>query len=294
VTLREMGIFDSVGLPNFQQKQLRAIVALVKREKRLECPPPPCEGRGVVISGGGRYLSHAWVAVQNLRAKGCQLPVQIWHLGAKEMPSWAKLMFAKLDAETVDIYETMKRHPYRQMSGWLSKNFAIRHCPFKEVIFTDADSFVSDDPEKLMDDPQVRPLGALFFSDVGRHAKNDWAWIDCGLLPPEKEGEGGQYYVNKEIGWLGLQWALWMGEHSRVFFSIIHGDKDLTPIGFRVSGVPIEVSLECEWAGWGIRQSWKGKEWFRHCMGAKRGETEYPKDIAPLFKEWQANTMGKA
>lgn len=293
MTLREMGIFDSIGLPKFEAKQLRAIVNLVKKEKRLECDPPKCEGQGIVIAGGGRYLSHAWVAVKNLRQKGCQLPVQIWHLGQKEMPSWAKTLFTQLDAETIDVFEVMKRHPYKQMSGWLSKNFAIRHCPFKEVIFTDADSYVSANPEKLLADPQLQTLGALFFSDVGNHAKGPWAWIDCGLTVPDKECEGGQYFVHKERGWLGLQWALWMGEHSKVFFAQVHGDKDLTPIGFRVSQVPIAISTECEWKGYGISQQWKGREWFRHCMGAKRGEHPWPDDIAPLFKEWAANTLGK-
>lgn len=293
MTLKEMGIVDSIGLPKFEVKQLRAIVAMVKNRRMLECDPPECSGRGIVISGGGKYLSHSWVAVKNLRAKGCGLPVQVWHLGAKEMPSWAKPMFAALGAETVDVFEVMKRHPYKQMSGWLSKNYAIRHCPFREVIFNDADSFCSDDPEKLMDDPQVRGLGALFFSDIANHAPKDWAWIDCGLVPPERECEGGQYYVSKEKGWMGLRWALWAGEHSKVFFSLVHGDKDLTPIAFQVAGVPIAISRECEWAGWGISQRWKGKEWWRHCMAAKRSESAWPKDIGELFEEWRAITLGK-
>jgi hypothetical protein len=175
------------------------------------------------------------------------------------------------------------------MSPWLSKNYAIMHCPWKEVVFTDADCFVSDDPEKLIELPEVKTSGALLFSDVGTHAKNDWAWVDCGLLKPQKEGEGGQYFVNKEIGWMGLRWACWMGEHADVFFRMVHGDKDLTPIGFRVSKVPILISEECEWAGWGISQKWQGKEWFQHAMAAKRGEHRWPTPfIEGCFQEAQS------
>lgn len=291
MTLKEMGIVDSIGLPKFGERQAQAMVNMVKRQRLLESEPPPCEGRGIVIAGGGKYLSHAWVCVKNLRAKGCQLPIQVWFLGDKEMPGWAKPMFSSMGAETVNVYEVMKKYPVRQMSPWISKNYAIAHCPWKQVIFCDADSFASHNPELLMD--QIDGIGGWFTSDVANHAKTHWAYVHCGLLPTEKEWEAGQYYVDKHAGWMGLRWSLWLAEHVDIWGKLVHGDKGWTELGFRVSQVPIIVSTECEWKGWGISQQWKGQEWWKHCMGAKRNEVPWPDEIGVLFREWRANTLGK-
>lgn len=291
MTLKEMGIFDSIGLPKFEEKRAQAMVNLVKKQGLLNSEPPVCDGRGIVIAGGGKYLSHAWVCVKNLRAKGCQLPIQVWFLGDKEMPGWAKPMFEKLGAETVNVFEVMKQNPTRQMSPWISKNYAIRFCPWQKVVFCDADSYASQNPEILMD--EVDGIGGWFTSDVVNHAPSSWGYINCGLVPLEKEWEAGQYYVDKQIGWMGLRWSLWIAEHTGVWGKLVHGDKGWTELGFRTSGVPIIVSTECEWAGYGIRQSWKGVERWRHCMGSKRGECAYPEDIGVLFREWTANTLGK-
>lgn len=292
MTLKEMMCVDSVGLPKFEEKRAKAMVDLVRREKRLDPNPPRCEGKGIVIAGGGRYLSHAWVCASQLRATGCNLPIQVWYMGAKEMPSWAKPLFEQLDVETVDAFQVMRQQPVRQMSGWILKNYAIRHCPWQQVIFCDADSYVSRNPKDLLS--QIDGIGGWFTSDVGNHAQSQWAYTYCGLVPSEKEWEAGQYYVDKHTGWMGLQWSMWLGEHTDVWGKLVHGDKGWTELGFRMSGVPIIVSEECEWAGWGIRQSWQGVEWWRHCMGAKRGEAPYPDDIAALFTQWTANTLGKS
>jgi putative intracellular protease/amidase len=41
---------------------------------------------GVVIPGGGaKYFPSAWVCVHMLRHLGCTLPVELWHLGPREV-----------------------------------------------------------------------------------------------------------------------------------------------------------------------------------------------------------------
>ena len=297
MTLREMNLVDSCGLPRFEERRAKAMIDLIRRERRLPQHPPDDfeDSTGIVIAGGGRYLPHAWVAVKNLRTLGCSLPIQVWYLGPKEMPSWATHLFTQLDAQPIDVYEVMKSHPTRQMSPWISKNFAVRHAPWRKVIFCDADSFASRNPEELL--PQIDGTGGLFFSDVANHCKTTWGYVHCSLLPPappNMEWEAGQYYVDKHAGWMGLQWTLWLNEHTDVFFKLGHGDKFTLELGFRMSQVPILVSTEAVWSGWGISQRWQGIEWFRHCMGAKRNEVPWPEDIGHLFAEWKANTLGKS
>jgi putative mannosyltransferase len=290
-TLQHIQPKDGIGIPKFQIQQAKAMVEMVRRTGRLNSTPPEFSGKGIVIAGGGKYLSHAWVGCQILREKVCQLPIQVWHLGEKEMPRWARPHFAKLEAEPVDAYEVMRKHPIRQMSGWVLKNYAIRHCPWEQVLFLDADCLVTENPEPLM--TEFESTGGLFFSDIANHAPNGWAWVYCGLQRLEKEWEAGQYIVNKRIGWMGLQWSLWFGEHSDVWGKMVHGDKTWTELAWRVSGAPHVVSIECEWKGWGISQQWQGKEWFRHCMAAKRGEHPWPEDAQRRFWEWQTLAMGR-
>lgn len=284
-----MNCVDSIGLPKFGERQSKAMIQMIQRTGKLLSEPPDCEGKGIIIAGGGKYLSHAWVVCRILRQVGCKLPIQVWHMGEREMPKWARPMFGKLDAEPVDAYLVMKVHPVRQMSGWILKNYAIAHCPWRQVLFLDADCLPSRSPEELMS--EVEHTGGLFFSDVANHAPAPWGYIYCGLSLPEKEWEAGQYIVDKVAGWMGLRWAMWLNEHTDVFFNLVHGDKGTTELGFRMSGVPHIVSVEPHWAGWGISQRWNGVEWFRHCMAAKRGETPWPQDAARLFEEWRANTL---
>jgi hypothetical protein len=293
VTLKEMGIFDSVGLPKFDERRAQAMVNLVKKERRLQSEPPPCEGRGIVIAGGGKYLSHAWIGCQIIRDTGCQLPIQIWYLGAKEMPAWVKPYFDKLGVETVDAFQVMKKHPVMKMSGWHLKTFAIEHCPWEQVLFLDADCVPTGNPEELMSMPEVGAVGGLFFSDIANHCQTTWGYVFCSLLPMEKEWEAGQYIVSKRTGWMGLRWTNWLLEHSDVWFRLGWGDKFCLELGFRVSGVPLIVSTECEWKEWGISQQWRGVERFRHMMAAKRGEGSWPEDVGRRFREWKAFSLGK-
>src|SRR5205085_2739777 len=50
--------------------------------------------RGIVICAGGpRYLPCAWVCIKMLRHVGCELPIEIWHLGPAELPDEMRAQF---------------------------------------------------------------------------------------------------------------------------------------------------------------------------------------------------------
>lgn len=286
-TLQEIHAPDSIGITRFTDKQLQGMVAMIKRTGKLECDPPRCSGKGIVIAGGGKYLDWCIVLVRWLRELGCQLPVQVWHLGAIEMPEWGRKALAKYGAEPVDAMQMLKMHPHRMImqyvaqkkwtyAGWTLKNYALTHCPWEDVLFLDADCFPCVNPEELFREPEVRAKGTIFFSDICNHAPGPWFWIYCGLEVLPKEAECGQYIVNKRKGWMGLVWANWLCEHADTCFSLVHGDKDLSLAGYRIAEAPHIFSQECTWESFGISQRWKGKEWFRHSMNFKRGEGNAP------------------
>src|ERR1035438_10861249 len=71
--------------PSAQTMHARSLVALAAAG---EYPQDRYHGRGIVIAAGGdRYLASLWVTVHAIRHVGCNLPIEVWYLGAKrEMP----------------------------------------------------------------------------------------------------------------------------------------------------------------------------------------------------------------
>ncbi len=190
-------------------------------------------GRGVVVSAGGFYLISGYVAIRSLRAAGCTLPIQLWHLGADEMPAAAKPLFERLGVECVDSFEVRKRRPMRELGGWQNKLFSIVNSPFDEVFSFDADNVALRDPSPLFEHPQFRSHGQIFWPDFLFDEDNDWtikpyAWEFLGL--PARRGaelESGQLLVSKSACWEPLMLAFHMNEHSDFYYErCTFGDKD--------------------------------------------------------------------
>ncbi len=285
--MAEMQALDCIGLPRFTSQQAKAVVDLVRTQGRLNCPPAPCAGKGIVIAGGGKYLSWTWVLLRHLRATlKCQLPIQVWHLGPREIPGQSSKLFAQLDAECVDAHKIMMSYPVREMGGWQLKTYAVRHCPWEQVLFLDADCFPQVQPEELFNDKDVKKFGSLFFHDVGKHHKA-WGYIDCGIIPLEKEFETGQFILHKTQAWMALRWALWMSEHTECFYTHFHGDKGVIEAAVRMAQVPHLMGEKSEWEGYGIGHYFKGRLAFKHMMAAKRGEWPMDPWMLAAFAEWQ-------
>src|SRR5690349_21921564 len=116
---------DSIGLGRLTENQMRAVVELVKAQGRLKSPPPePTIPHGIVIAAGGRYADWGYVNARWLRTQGIQHPIQIWHLGKNEFPTWAPRAFAKLDVEFVDADLVQLKHRHRALKGWTLKQYA--------------------------------------------------------------------------------------------------------------------------------------------------------------------------
>jgi len=193
--------------------------------------PGHLRGRGVVISAGAFYLISGFIAVRSLRAAGCGLPIQLWHLGPAELPDAFRPPFEKYDVEFVDSHEVLKKHPMRALGGWQNKPFAIAHSPFEEVLSIDADNVALADPAPLFDDPGYRAHGQIFWPDFLFEEENTWtikpfAWEFLGLPPRSgAELETGQLIVHKTACWEPLMLAYHMNEHPEFYYErCCHGD----------------------------------------------------------------------
>ncbi len=204
-----------------------------------ECPSH-FRGRGIVIGAGGcRLFTCAWVCVNLLRQHGCTLPIQVWHLGEREMDARMAALLAPLGVECVDASKLRQTIPCRILGGWELKSYSVLHSPYEEVLYLDADNVPVANPEYLFDEPEYRKLGAIFWPDLGQFEKTKQMWDLLGLARPvHAEFESGQMVVNKRACWRALALALWMNEHSDFFYRIIHGDKETFHLAFRKLNQP--------------------------------------------------------
>ena len=220
--------------------------ALEETEKFIAAIPPypgGFAGRGIVICAGGpRYFTNAWVCVKMLRRLGCQLPIQFWHLGPREMSGEMKALAAPLGVECVDAAVVREKHPARILNGWEIKPYAILHSPFQEVLLLDADNVPVVDPELLFDTAQYRETGAIFWPDFGRLAPERSIWNLCGVAyRNEPEFETGQIVIDKERCWKAMCLTMWYNEHSDFFYQHIHGDKETFHLAFRKLNQPYSM-----------------------------------------------------
>ncbi|HEV3271799.1 MAG TPA: hypothetical protein VGZ93_06420 [Candidatus Methylacidiphilales bacterium] len=202
---------------------------------RYEYPENRFKGRGIVICGGGvKYYTCAWICIHMLRYLGCRLPIQLWHLGPKEMHDGMRRLIEPLDVECIDGLTVAKEYPARILGGWEIKPYSIIHSRFEEVLSLDADNVCVRNPEYLFDTPEYKAHGAIFWPDYGRLSRDKTIWDICGVkYRDEPEFESGQIFVNKRQCWKALQITMHMNEHSDYYYRHMHGDKETFHMAFR-------------------------------------------------------------
>jgi hypothetical protein len=210
----------------------------LSREVLRTMPPFPdgrFAGRGVVICGGGsRYFTCAWVCINMLRHNGCELPVELWHLGPLEVNDEMRALVAPLGVTCIDGYEVRKEHPVRTLNGWELKPYAILHSRFEEVLFLDADNVPLVNPEIFFESREYRTTGAVFWPDFWPLAKQNAIWEMAEVeYHYEPSFESGQIVVDKRRCWDALQLTMHYNEHSNVYYQLIGGDKDTFHVAWR-------------------------------------------------------------
>lgn len=279
---------DSIGIGKLVEGQMRAVIEIIKSRKLLKEPAPePTGDRGIVISAGGRYADWGLVNSKWMREyQSIQLPIQVWHLGSKEIPNWMRPHFAKLDIELVDAHRVRETYWHRKLQGWSLKAYAAMRAPWQTVLSLDADAFITAPPEHVLDDPAFRETGAFFCADVNKCRKSNWAYFYAQIPIPAKEMESGFFAWDRTLAWEGIKMTHWVAEHSEVWDKMLWGDKDRPALGFGTTNTPYLFADQPQWLGWGIRHHWKGIPICDHGMGWKRGEHAAPDPRLPHLFEW--------
>lgn len=210
---------------------------------------PGCfHGQGIVIPGGGiNYFPSAWVAVRMLRWLGCNLPIQLWHLGEPELDSGMRRLMEPWGVECVDGLELLKRYPIRRLGGWELKAYALLYCSFEEVLLLDADVVPLIDVSKLFEWKEYQATGAIFWPDMDRFAPDHPIWEICGVqYQDEPQVESSQLLIHKARCWKAVNLALFLNNHSEFYYNYIYGDKDTFHFAFRKVNQPYEMPHRLE------------------------------------------------
>jgi len=250
-----------------------ALFSLAAAEAR-RMSPPPLEGQGIVICGGGRHLVPAWVCVNMLRRSGCRMPVQLWHLGKEELPESTKPFFESLNVKCMDARMLQQRYPHQRLNGWEVKAYALLHSGFERAMLLDADNVPLFDPTEVFESQDFSDTGALFWPDRGKFTQTNAIWKLTGLpWRDEWEQESGQMAIDIRRHWQALLLCNWMNEQSEFWYSKIHGDKDTFRLSWMKLGESYAMQPRIHGGGF-FFQSWRGKTGFQHGVKWSAGGNE--------------------
>jgi len=224
-------------VPVVEEEQHRQLLEQVVEN----LPPFPAErfaGRGIVICGGGaKYFPCLWVCIRLLRQLGCVLPIEVWHLGVREMTADMAALLEPYGVACVDARVIRQSHPVRLLAGWELKAYALLHTRFAEALLLDADNVPVADPTFLFDDPAYREKGAVFWPDFGQLGPERAIWRITGIpYRDEPEFESGQILVDKVRCWPALALAVHFNEYSDFYYRHVHGDQETFHLAWRKLG----------------------------------------------------------
>jgi hypothetical protein len=249
--------------------------------------PSHTGGRGIVIPGGGeKYLPGALLAAGLLRRLGCTLPIEIWHLGAPELPPRWQAPLAAVGARSVDALAVQTRHPVRRLGGFELKAFSLAYTELSDVLLLDADNVPTRDPTFLFESAEYRKLGAIFWPDYGPSrgslatgplSESHPIWALTGVpYRGDREFESGQVCIDKTRCHRELMLALWINQYSDFWYRYLWGDKDTFHLAWRKLGRewampargPIDlmgrVMGQCDFEGRVLFQHRHGAKWSLH------------------------------
>jgi SAM-dependent methyltransferase len=254
---------------------LRAVLA-------APAPTPPTDGDGVVYVGGGKFWPGIVVGCKLLREVGCTLPIQVWYRGTCEPVDPAAV--EGLGVELVDADAMSERLDDNRVpvgaattGGWEAKTYALTHCPFRRVLFLDADAYCVADPKPLFDQLDGT-VAVVFWRDL-HCCEGNVKWLS--IWPDGASGvpafQGGQFVLDRGAGGRLLTAAHWINQHSDFYYKHMFGDQDAWRVALAATGSPHRCLGAAEWPGTAFVCKVGGQPLVVHrCQGKLFRPTEVP------------------
>lgn len=216
--------------------------------------------RGIVICVGNGYFDLALHLIKSIRMMGCMLPIQIFHLGDKDLyPRYQRHLEKQKNVLTCDIGSYFN-NDILKLETWDIKPFAMLASSFREVILLDADTVLLENPEKFYDQEDYLRTGTLFYRDrqfVSTQGMSHLTWLNYVMPQPlshklrttnlcrgttSYEQESGVVLIDKMRRLYGLLGACLLNqiEQRKVIHGATHGEKETFWLGFELAQEPYE------------------------------------------------------
>lgn len=239
------------------------------------CPKSSFSGFGIVIcAGGAAYFTNAYVLIHVLRHHlGCTLPIEIWHLGKREMSRRMSVLLEELDVRVVDATDEPSAHEANIVDGWQLKSFALMWCRFEKALLLDADQVPTRDPASLASWPEFERAGAVLWPDAVDLLPENPIWAACGLAPRRMTSvESGQLLIDKSRKWGALSVARHLNERAHYYYNMLYGDKDTFLLAMLLTDSAFELVPHRPATDRGMclyQHDFHGAPLFQHRTGAK-------------------------
>jgi hypothetical protein len=212
----------------------------------LNVPMPNMNGCGIIICAGGqKYNANAYANIRLLRTLGCDLPIQLWYLPHEHDDVFNDLV-RPYNVIPVNAGDILLEHPHAHLNGWELKSYAIKWCPFKEVLLIDADCFAVRNPYVIFEEEAFQSTGAIFMPDVRKMPASHKFWSLFQIPYVEEwEFESGAIFIDKERHWREVCIADFINEFGIAFYwreAGMHGDKDSWRAAFHITSAKYAMS----------------------------------------------------
>lgn len=133
------------------------------------------EGNGIVIIAGDKFSWLSLLSVENLRATGSKLPVEVMIPQLEEYePQLCEIILPKLNARCVKLYEFLPKFSqknnseFKRLSGYQYKSLSLLASRFENVLFLDSDNIPIKNPDMLFYSEPFKSEGMILWPDFWR------------------------------------------------------------------------------------------------------------------------------
>ena len=230
-----------------QPRNRRGVVDRIKdfHPDQSQWPPAvtPTTEAGIVISACGRLFKPLFANLRNIRARGCKLPIDVWHLPGEFTAS--QIAFLSPMTNFVDGGDTpfnglSGRHEVHGFKAWM-----LSQSRFWKTLMLDVNSF----PLKNMEDVFKSGRNCIMWRDGPWgccYEKTSQLRRSLNLMVHPVEFESGQLYVDKHSARTrdALRLAAALNTLGSQLYTFTHGDKETYSIAFDLLGESFSIAPE--------------------------------------------------
>lgn len=216
----------------FTEKHLLLFLQLDKSEYKLmtashrsvmknlpdETPEGLYSGDGIVYVGGGRFNWLALLSIKNLRALGCELPVEVFIPSLEEYElEFCSSVLPSLNAKCIHLSTALSGDELKYANqftflGYQYKSLAIMLSSFENVLLLDSDNIPVKAPQSLFTQEPFTSMGLIVWPDFWHRTTSPHYFKIAGnevsktRILPKYHVHSGDYIEQANL--VGMDWGM--------------------------------------------------------------------------------------